>query len=296
MDKDERSKMKKNKGKKKWFVVGIIVLFFSVVVIVGTIRYPQWIFLLEDTVAHLGGGEKPIKVSSNLEMQSVSLEQFLQEDEVTYNQSLMLINTEYLLSSEEVPKVSEYKDSGVYMNDCIQSAYETLSSYIKENFNTNLYVISAYRTAEEQQEQIDKRGEIAATVGASEHQQGLALDVYVKYYSGLGFLKSEVGRYVNSFCGEYGFIIRYPYYGKKYTGVGYEPWHIRYVGFPHSQIIMDNHITLEEYVSWYDYGEWYEYEDYLISRQEGDTWNVPSDFSEAVVSPDNEGGYWITLK
>lgn len=288
--------MRKNKERKKWFVVGIVVLFLAAVVIVGTMRYPQWIFLVEDTITHLGGGEKPRKISSNLEMKSVSLEEFLDETGVTYNQSLMLINIEHILSGEEIPQVSEYKDSGVYMNDCIQNAYAVLSSYVKENFNSNLYVISAYRTVEEQQEQIDKRGEVAATVGASEHQQGLALDVYVKYYSGLGFLKSEVGRYVNSFCGEYGFIIRYPYYGKTYTGIGYEPWHIRYVGFPHSQIIMNNHITLEEYVELYSYGEWYEYEDYFISRQQGEIWDVPSDFSEAVVSPDNEGGYWITLK
>ncbi|MEB2590012.1 D-alanyl-D-alanine carboxypeptidase family protein, partial [Bacillus cereus] len=32
------------------------------------------------------------------------------------------------------------------------------------------------------------------------------------------------------------------------TGIQYEPWHIRYVGLPHSAIMQKKNFTLEEYL------------------------------------------------
>ncbi len=131
------------------------------------------------------------------------------------------------------------------------------------------------------------------------HETGLALDVYVKFYASYGFLKTEAGRFVNSECSEYGFIIRYPIFGQAKTGMKYEPWHIRYVGEPHARIIYNGHITLEEYISSLEPSAWYEAEEYLISRQmprdDGELL-LPTEFERAVISPDNTGGYIITLE
>ena len=49
-------------------------------------------------------------------------------------------------------------------------------------------------------------------------------------------------------CQEYGFILRYPKDKTEVTGVGYEPWHYRYVGVEAAQEIMAQGICLEEYV------------------------------------------------
>ncbi len=38
-------------------------------------------------------------------------------------------------------------------------------------------------------------------------------------------------------CLKYGFILRYPEDKTELTGIQYEPWHIRYVGLPHSAIM-----------------------------------------------------------
>lgn len=122
--------------------------------------------------------------------------------------------------------------------------------------------------------------------------------MYVPYYASYGFLKTEAGRFVNSECSEYGFIIRYPSYGKSKTGVKFEPWHIRYVGEPHAKVIYNNHMTLEEYIASLEIGIWYEAQGYLISRQtlSGDgTLALPSGYARAVISPDNTGYYIITV-
>lgn len=78
----------------------------------------------------------------------------------------------------------------------------------------------------------------------------------------------------------------------------YEPWHIRYVGQPHAEIIHNNRLTLEEYINSLKNGVWYSVDNYLISRQnaqDGNMLSLPENFESAVISPDNTGSYLITL-
>ena len=228
-----------------------------------------------------------------------SMEQLEADERVTIDQSLMLINTQYMLGEEFVPQISEYKDTTVYMNDCLKQAYETFSAAVKAQTRNKLYVSSDFRTADEQQALYDEDPLTATIPGASEHQTGLALDVYVAYYSGDAFIQSPSGRFVNSYSWRYGFIIRYPSYAEDVTGIRYEPWHIRYVGQPHAKIIYNNHTTLEEYILSFDVGVWYEADGYLICRQalsENGTLTLPAEFESCVISPDNTGYYIITVK
>ncbi len=226
-----------------------------------------------------------------------SVDELKKDENVTFDQSMMLVNTQYRLSDDFVPQISEYKTSGVQMSNCMHTAYHNLSVSVKENAQDNLYVSSHFRTAEKQQELYDADPATATEPGASEHQTGLALDVYVRNYSGDGFVQSEAGQYINSNCWKYGFIIRYPIFGKEETGIRYEPWHIRYVGVPHAEIIYNNHLTLEEYVDEMEIGTWYGHDGYLYSRQKmGDTIQMPMEYSEVVISPDNTGNYIVTVK
>ena len=182
------------------------------------------------------------------------------------------------------------------MNRCVQDAYESLASQVEQQFQERLYIRSAYRTAEEQQKTIEEDGEKAAMVNASEHQAGLALDVYVKDFAGAALIKTEAGQFVNSQCWEYGFIIRYPLGKKSITGVGYEPWHIRYVGKPHAEIIYKNKWTLEEYMESIELGILYKYNHYLMYKQSDDVpvW-LPEEYQSVVVSPDNQGNHIVTI-
>lgn len=215
---------------------------------------------------------------------------------VTIDDSLLLINGDYPLEEGFNTEITEYSNKGVFMNVCIQKPYAELAETVADRFDgEKLYVMSAYRSAEEQLAEIEKDPEKAAAIGASEHQAGLALDLYVAGYAGDGFLKSDVGFWINRHCQDCGFIIRYPAWGEKSTGISFEPWHVRYVGFPHAEIIMNEKLTLEQYVAGVENGAVYKYGDYVIMKC-GGTVRVPAEFVSAVVSADHTGTYIVTYR
>ncbi len=286
-------------SKKKAAIITAIILA-AVIIAAAAVLYinDPLRFALFDRISHIGDSAE-LKERS-VETLEISDEDFKADPRVTFDQSMMLINTDFLLPEGFSADIAEYKDTGVYLNSCANSAFAELSAEVISRFDQILYVSSSYRTAEEQAEEIAEGGDLAQKVGASEHQAGLALDVYVRYFAGEGFIKSEAGKWVNRSCGDYGFIIRYPLFGKNETGIDYEPWHIRYVGLPHSEIIMKNSMTLEGYLSSLENGKFYSYRSggkkWLISRQSKGVLNVPEKFESAVISEDNTGGYVITFE
>ena len=63
------------------------------------------------------------------------------------------------------------------------------------------------------------------------------------------FRQFKEGQWIAEHAHEFGFIIRYKKEWTDITGYSYEPWHIRYVGKEHAQIIHELDIPLEEYIS-----------------------------------------------
>lgn len=244
------------------------------------------------------GEEKVVLQEAEMGVRRLTLEELAQLPGCQTDQSMMLINTEYLLPSDFSPSIAEYKTSEVMMNRCILDAYAALSADIREKFDQKLYVSSSVRDAKEQEALYREDPTTATIPGASEHQSGLALDVYIAYYAGDGFLDSAVGQYVNARCQDYGFIIRYPSYGVEQTGIRFEPWHIRYVGQPHARIIASNRLTLEEYILSLKPGTVYMAEQIYILRAEPDAQGriaVPDVAGTIVCSPDNTGCYIVTV-
>ena len=91
------------------------------------------------------------------------------------------------------------------------------------------------------------------------------------------------------------------------TGIGAEPWHFRYVGYPHSVIMAERNMVLEEYIEFLhtttEWGKPYIFRDNeawaeisCISLENGgkETLEVPK---EALyqISGTNEGGVVVTL-
>ncbi len=90
----------------------------------------------------------------------------------------------------------------------------------------------------------------AVTVpGASEHQIGLALDIFCDTYKYLdeGFGNTQAGIWLAEHCHEYGFILRYPKNKEYITSIEYEPWHFRYVGREAASVMQEEDICLEEF-------------------------------------------------
>lgn len=212
--------------------------------------------------------------------------------DIIYNSTLCLVNKVYPIGEELSFKLVDYQNTGVLMDESIVESYAEMSADIKKYVGDSLYVMSHYRNEQEQKYLYDEDNNTAALPGASEHQTGLALDLYVCGYAGSGFLKSEAGQYVNKNSWEYGFIIRYPLFKKHITGIRFEPWHIRFVGLPHSEIIYKEGLTLEEYISSLEPGEYYRFKNYYLSRQKGELLLIPHGLKDIAVSPDNTG-YWI---
>lgn len=288
------------KPKKKKSIIKKVTAFFVIAITlfltVAVLASEKFEYILSDTVSHIGSHAE-LEKTSDLNFESYTLKGLEENPKVTFNNNLLLINGEHTLSAEINTQLADYKSLGILMDENLCEHYEKLSDAVYDKFGENLYISSSYRTSEKQAQIKAEEGDTAQNVGASEHQAGLALDVYIQYFAGSGFIKSDAGKFVNDNCYEYGFIIRYPYYGTKQTGIDYEPWHIRYVGKPHAEIITKNRITLEEYISQLKLGEFYKYDGYIISRQsaEGDI-KLPQKYSSMEISPDNCGNYVVTVK
>lgn len=222
-----------------------------------------------------------------------NIEDITNSNRFLLNQSLVLVNENHTVDKGFPLDLIDYKGTGVLMDSSMIESYARLSKAVTEAVNDKLYVRSSYRDMAEQ-EKLYNHSDKAAKPGASEHQTGLALDVYVKFFGGYGFVKSPAGQFVNSNCWKYGFIIRYPLRKQHETGMEYEPWHIRYVGNPHAQIIFQNNLSFEEYIEGLEVGKYYKACGYIISRQTGEELYIPGGLSNVIISPDNEGNYIIT--
>ena len=96
----------------------------------------------------------------------------------------------------------------------------------------------------------DRAAEWVARPGTSEHEAGLAVDIVDKNYQMLDEQQAQtpVQQWLMAHCADYGFILRYPTDKRDLTGIGYEPWHYRYVGEEAAKEIMEQGICLEEYL------------------------------------------------
>lgn len=126
----------------------------------------------------------------------------------------------------------------------------------------SIAAVSGWRSREEQQEiwdsstvenGLDFTSKYVALPGHSEHQTGLAIDLGLMQET-IDFIRpdfpySGICQTFRKKAPQYGFIQRYPAGQEDSTGIAHEPWHFRYVGVPHAQIITQLGFTLEEYHS-----------------------------------------------
>ena len=89
----------------------------------------------------------------------------------------------------------------------------------------------------------------SARAGYSEHQTGLAVDIYNKVLPYTSFEETEEFTWMQENAYKYGFILRFPKDKTNITGYQYESWHYRYVGKEVAKEIHENNLTLEEYLA-----------------------------------------------
>lgn len=82
-----------------------------------------------------------------------------------------------------------------------------------------------------------------------ERVTGNTVDLALSGYLGIiGYDGLDDEKWVVENCAKYGFIVRYPEGKSQITGQKYCPWHLRYVGEIHAELMAQNDLCLEEYV------------------------------------------------
>lgn len=176
---------------------------------------------------------------------------------------LFLVNRTYMLTKDYVPddlvkpNVLHAGENILLRKDAAE-ALESMFLAAQEEAGLQLSALSGYRSYgsqaaihERKVKAVGKKAalRVSAPAGASEHQLGLAMDLCTALDSSLTerFAQTPEGQWVRENCARFGFIIRYEAEWEEITGYSYEPWHVRYVGREHAEIITQAHVPLEVY-------------------------------------------------
>jgi len=176
------------------------------------------------------------------------------------NTETILVNKYYNLEKTYVPKnlepiSSTYALANMKLVNYAKEAFESLAQAAKKE-NLNIVAMSTYRSYDYQVDlynrYVKEDGKNAADTysgrpGHSEHQTGLAVDVFNNKETYTNFEKTKEFTWMQNHAHEYGFILRFPKDKVNETGYEYESWHYRYVGKKIAKYIKENNISFEEY-------------------------------------------------
>lgn len=244
-----------------------------------------------------------------------------------YRGHLLLVNGSHPIMEPQdaanlVPLDRKYAASHSYEPNLSleKTCYEQLQALLKACRATDrIAVVSGYRSREAQAQIYETSlrdngpaftASYVARPNESEHQTGLAVDVgertdHVDYIRP-SFPDRGVCSVFKRLAAEYGFIQRYQAGKEAITNIACEPWHFRYVGFPHSAIIEQRGFCLEEYI---EYVKQYTFqrshlvvehqhatiEIYYVPAKNGIT-NVPvARGNRYCVSGNNQDGFVVTV-
>lgn len=178
------------------------------------------------------------------------------------NTELILVNkynyvTENYVPENLQPLNTSYARSGMQLVDIAKEAFESMSDDAKKE-GMNIIAMSSYRSYDYQvnlyNNYVKTDGKEAADTysarpGYSEHQTGLAVDVYNLELPYTSFEETEEFNWMQENAYKYGFILRFPKDKVDITGYQYEAWHYRYVGKEVAKYIHNHNMTLEEYIA-----------------------------------------------
>ena len=178
------------------------------------------------------------------------------------NKENILVNKYNYLEKDYVPKnlekiSNQYALSNMKLVNIAKDAYEemakdaskekrklvVMSAYRDYNYQVNLYNRYAKKDGK------DKADTYSGRPGFSEHQTGLAIDIYNGKTVYTKFEETKEFEWMKENAYKYGYILRFPKGKELETGYQYESWHYRYVGKEIAKEINEKNISLEEYIA-----------------------------------------------
>ncbi|ANC21894.1 D-alanyl-D-alanine carboxypeptidase [Bacillus cereus] len=230
---------------KKWVFIS---LFIACTICVGFYISP----LFQKEIDVKIDGENSAVKNANMEKVEVTKAQI-------YKGDLLLVNKDYPVKKDSIRSDiinvnhnSELVRGYVIFDRNLRLSKDVVKKFLnvvdaagKESVN-HFLISSGYRDFQEQKQLYEKMGsDYALPAGYSEHNLGLSLDIGSTQKK---MEKAPEGKWIEENAWKHGFVLRYPKNKSNITGIQYEPWHIRYVGLPHSAIMQKKNFTLEEYL------------------------------------------------
>lgn len=179
---------------------------------------------------------------------------------INLNTNYILVNKYNSLSKDYEPDNlksidKKYSIDGMRMVNYAKEAFEEMS---KDALKEKMHIIamSTYRSYNYQvnlfnkyakKDGLEAANTYSAKAGFSEHQTGLAVDVYNGTVNYTSFEKTKEFNWMTENAYKYGFILRFPKDKENETGYKYESWHYRYVGKEIAEYIHNEKISFEEY-------------------------------------------------
>ncbi len=193
-------------------------------------------------------------------MKQAAFKQITLTQENIYRGNLILVNASHGFQGGPNDQLVPVHDS--VPDILLNRRAATALSWLMQEIDGWRYItpVSGWRAREEQQKIWDDTmaesgpaftRKYVAAPGHSEHETGLAIDLGLRQEH-VDFICPEfpytgICQTFRERAAEYGFILRYPVGKESVTGIGHEPWHFRYVGAPHAEIMTEKGLTLEEY-------------------------------------------------
>lgn len=245
----------------------------------------------------------------------------LHKDDI-YRGYLLLVNRVHSLKETQaqhlpvlVPSLANYET--ILLERRVAASLTKLLENIKSR--GRIIPVSGYRSKAEQEklyeDSLIKNGrtftkQYVAYPGCSEHQTGLAIDLG-ENLDEIDFIRPSfpyTGIFADfrELAADYGFIERYSHGKEQITGISHEPWHFRYVGYPHARIMEHHRFCLEEYIQFlYDFpenGKHYTFKEkgkifeiyYVKGMDEATVIEIP-DHCFYQVSGNNVDGFIVTI-
>lgn len=167
---------------------------------------------------------------------------------------IVVVSAEHPVGSRYTPELA----SGQPLAKPAARAFTKLQRAVRMA-GLQLDVVSGYRSYGAQSALYNSRlasmgrawtAKYVAKPGTSEHQTGLAVDLRSPSGRGTSFDDTREWRWLRRHAQDYGFVLRYPQGKTKITGIGFEPWHWRYVGVAQATAIraLGANVTIEEYL------------------------------------------------
>jgi len=180
---------------------------------------------------------------------------------------LFLVSTSHPLDENYIPTdligTIYTRNDGRNTQKLREYACYALEAFLKEAEACGIddvTVTSGYRSYEYQsqlfQNEINITGsaeEAAKSVnppGSSEHQSGLCVDMHNLPAASTAFGGTKAAVWLEENAHKFGYILRYPKNKTTITGIGYEPWHFRFVGRYHATKMYELGMCLEEYMEY----------------------------------------------